>query len=91
IEAALERGRQALKQEDYEEMRSATEGINQTVQQAAQQMYSRAEAAGGAEGAGAGPGAGFRPGAETEPASEEAAAEEEEVVEADYEIVEEEK
>ncbi len=91
IEAALERGRQALKQDDASEIQAATDAIQAAVQEAAQKMYAKAGAgAPGAEagaGPGAGPGAGFEDvGAETAGGEEE----EEEVVEADYEIVEEE-
>ncbi len=81
IQAALERGRAALKQGDEAEIRAATDGIQQAVQAAAQQIYAKAGAGGGEETEG--DGAGFEtPGEEAKPESEE------EVVEADYEIVE---
>ncbi|MFQ5689670.1 MAG: molecular chaperone DnaK [Gemmatimonadota bacterium] len=84
IEKSLERGRAALKQDDGDEIAAATEEIQQTVQEAAQQMYAKA----GAEAAGAGGPEDFaQDGGSTEPGSD-ASAEEEEVVEADYEIVE---
>jgi molecular chaperone DnaK len=80
IEGKLESGREALKQGDLDQMRSATEAIQTTVQQAAQQIYA---AAGMGEQAAEAPGAA---GAETDMGSEEA---DDDVVEADYEIVEE--
>jgi len=80
IEAKLESGREALKQGDLDQMRSATEAIQTTVQQAAQQIYA---AAGMGEQAAEAAGAA---GAEAEAGPEEA---DDDVVEADYEIVEE--
>jgi molecular chaperone DnaK len=79
VEEKLERGRQALKQDDTAEIRSATEAIQQAVQAAAQQIYSKAGMgeAGGPEGF------------EEAASSEAPSGGEEEVVEADYEIVEE--
>jgi molecular chaperone DnaK len=82
VEAKLEKGRQALKQDEQEEIRAATEEIQQAVQALAQQIYSKA-----GMGDQAGPAEGFEAQAEAEPAEEEAA--DEEVVEADYEIVDE--
>ncbi len=81
IETALEKGRQALKQDDTAEIRTVTEEIQQAVQGAAQQMYANVDQAAGdvsEEG--------------VEMDGDETTAEdegEEEVVEADYEIVEE--
>ena len=88
IQAALERGRQALKQGDHAEVQAATQAIQDAVGAAAQQMYAKAGM--GEGGAAPGPEAGFEeatPGATAEP--EGGGGEEEEVVEADYEIVEE--
>jgi molecular chaperone DnaK len=81
IETALEKGRQALKQDDTAEIRTVTEEIQQAVQEAAQQMYANVDS-----------GTGDVSEDSTEMGGGEAAAEdegEEEVVEADYEIVEE--
>jgi molecular chaperone DnaK len=86
VDETLERGRQALKQDDHAEVQAATEAIQEAVQAAAQQMYAKAGMAGGTgpeeepdfeESTAA---------AETEPEPEEV---EDDVVEADYEIVEE--
>ncbi len=82
IEAALERGRKALKQDDVEEVNAATQAIQDAVGAAAQQMYAKA---GMADGAGAG--AEAEEAGAAEPAAD--GGQEEEVVEADYEIVEE--
>jgi molecular chaperone DnaK len=81
IETALEKGRQALKQDNTAEIRTVTEEIQQAVQGAAQQMYANVDQAAGdvsEEG--------------VEMDGDETTAEdegEEDVVEADYEIVEE--
>ncbi|MGD8496176.1 MAG: molecular chaperone DnaK [Gemmatimonadales bacterium] len=80
IESKLERGREALKEGDAAAMSSATEAIQSTVQQAAQQIYA---AAGMGEQGAAEPGAA---GAEPDMEADES---DEDVVEADYEIVEE--
>ncbi|HSH46053.1 MAG TPA: molecular chaperone DnaK, partial [Longimicrobiales bacterium] len=90
IDDALERSKKALKQDDLEEMNGARDELMQAFSAAGQQMYQEqqadaAAAAGAAEAAGA---AGGAPGgAEGESGAEE----EEDVVEADYEIVDEEK
>ncbi len=99
IEDALERGRQALKEGDHDEIKAATKGIQEAAQGAAQKMYSEAgqgAAAGGPGGMGAAgaagePGAPGAGAAEAEATAESADEEEEDVVEADYEIVDEEK
>ncbi len=84
VEAKLERGRQALKQDDTAEITAATEEIQQAVQALAQQIYSKA-------GMGDQPGAesDFEQSADTGEAEQDEAADDEVVVEADYEIVEE--
>jgi len=82
IESKLEQGREALKQGDMAAIRTATEAIQATVQQAAQQIYAAAgmgEPATGAPGSDGGP-------ADVESDEMEA---DDDVVEADYEIVEE--
>ncbi len=79
VDEKLERGRQALKQDDTEEIQAATEAIQQAVQAAAQQIYAKAGMGEPAQEA-----AGFEEGE-----AAETPAEEEDVVEADYEIVEE--
>jgi molecular chaperone DnaK len=84
VEETLERGRQALKQDDHAEVQAATEAIQEAVQGAAQKMYAKA-----GMGGDAGPEPEFdesTAAAETEPEAEMG---EEDVVEADYEIVEE--
>ncbi|WP_420633634.1 molecular chaperone DnaK [Candidatus Palauibacter sp.] len=83
IEAAMERGRAALKQDDQEEVTAATTAIQEAVGAAAQKMYA---AAGMGDDAAPGDAPGpddAESGVEVEDAGEE------EVVEADYEIVEE--
>jgi len=82
IETALETGRQALKQDDTEVVVAATQGIQDAVGAAAQQMYAAA---------GMGEGAATESDAEDMSAEVETEIEDEgeDVVEADYEIVEE--
>jgi len=84
LEAKLERGRQALKQDDTAEITAATEEIQQAVQTLAQQIYAKA-----GMGDGAGPGPDFEQSADAGEAEQAGAAGDEEVVEADYEIVDE--
>ncbi len=85
VEAKLERGRQALKQDDQGEIQAAAEDIQQAVQAAAQQIYAKA-----GMGDQAGPtDEGFDPGSADATATDETGASDEDVVEADYEIVEE--
>ncbi|MBT8477340.1 MAG: Hsp70 family protein, partial [Gemmatimonadetes bacterium] len=84
VEAKLERGRQALKQDDTAEITAATEEIQKAVQELAQQIYSKAGMGDQGE-----PAEGFEEAAEDGAAESEGAAGDEEVVEADYEIVDE--
>jgi molecular chaperone DnaK len=79
VEAKLERGRQALKQDDTAEISAATEEIQQAVQDLAQQIYSKAGMGDQAT----------EPTPDFEEDAEAAAEGDEEVVEADYEIVDE--
>jgi molecular chaperone DnaK len=80
IEAALERTREALKKDDDAEVKAASEDLQQLWHQVAQQAYQAASA-----GAGAGGGPAEDAGPEPE------APEDEGVIEADYEVVDEEK
>jgi molecular chaperone DnaK len=92
---ALERARKALKQNDIGEIRAAQEELQQAYSAAGAQIYQAQQAA----GAGAGPDAGFTGGATAGAGFEgDATAQaggaphrDEDVVEADYEIVEDEK
>ncbi|HUP02241.1 MAG TPA: molecular chaperone DnaK [Gemmatimonadota bacterium] len=82
VEAALERARQALKNDDENELRSATDDLQQVWHAIAQEAYQASAAAGQAEPAEAG--------ARSEGGGDERAADED-VIEADYEVVDEEK
>jgi molecular chaperone DnaK len=82
LEAAIERGKKALKQDDLGELQSARDELMQAVSAAGQQFYQAQ--AGQAQEAGA------QAGPEPEPSGARPR-EEEDVVEADYEIVDEEK
>jgi molecular chaperone DnaK len=84
VETKLERGRQALKQDDTAEITAATEEIQQAVQALAQQIYSKA----GMEDQ-AGAASDFEQSADSGEAGQDEAAGDEDVVEADYEIVDE--
>jgi len=85
VESAMERARAALKQDDLDEIRAAHQELMAAFSAAGQQVYQ-------AQGADAGAGAASAAGAETAgaPGAEQAAGQED-VVEADYEIVEEER
>jgi molecular chaperone DnaK len=89
LDAAAERARKALKQDDLAEVRSASEELSQAYSAAGAQMYQAQQ------GAGAGPDAGFSGGATAgagfEGDATAQASGQEDVVEADYEIVEDEK
>ncbi len=89
LDAAAERARKALKQDDLAEVRSASEELSQAYSAAGAQMYQAQQ------GAGAGPDAGFSGGATAgagfEGDATAQAAGQDDVVEADYEIVEDEK
>ncbi|MEW5928015.1 MAG: molecular chaperone DnaK [Gemmatimonadota bacterium] len=89
LDAATERARKALKQDDLAEVRSASEELSQAYSAAGAQMYQAQQ------GAGAGPDAGFSGGATAGAGFENdataQASGQEDVVEADYEIVEDEK
>ncbi len=87
LDAALERAKKALKQDDAGEMSAARDELMQAFSAAGQQIYQAQQASGQAEAEAAAAGAG-EPGAQ---AGAESAAPEEDVVEADYEIVDEEK
>jgi molecular chaperone DnaK len=90
VDSALERAKAALKQDDAAELNSAKEQLMQAFSAAGQQFYQSQAAQG--EAAGAGPdmgGMGEQPDIETTTAG--GAAADEDVVEADYEIVDEEK
>jgi molecular chaperone DnaK len=84
VETKLERGRQALKQDDTAEITAATEEIQQAVQALAQQIYSKA-----GMGDQAGATSDFQQSANAGEAEQDEAAGDEDVVEADYEIVDE--
>ena len=84
IEEAMERGRAALKQDDYDEVVETAQAIEKAVGVAAQKMYAAA-GMGNSEASNGGPDMEMEPdraGVETE------AEKEEDVIEADYEIVE---
>ncbi len=89
IDEAVERGKKALKEDDLGELNAAREELMQAFSAAGQQMYQADEAAAQAtDAAGAAGAEGFEGAAE---GAGEAETEDEDVVEADYEIVDEEK
>ncbi|HYW05498.1 MAG TPA: molecular chaperone DnaK [Longimicrobium sp.] len=92
LNESLERGRKALKQDDVAEVRAAAEALQQAFSAAGASIYAaQASAAGAAEGdagfsGGATGGAGFE-----DDATARATGGQDDVIEADYEIVEDEK
>jgi molecular chaperone DnaK len=91
LTAALERSRKALKQSDVNEIRQASEGLSTAYSAAGAAIYQAQQAAGGA-----GPDAGFSGGATAGAgfegdATAQAGGRNDDVVEADYEIVDEDK
>ena len=89
LDAAVERARKALKQDDLAELNAAREELMQAFSAAGQQFY-QAQAAEQAPPEGGGE-AGAEPGADAGAEASATAGAEEDVVEADYEIVDEEK
>jgi molecular chaperone DnaK len=87
IDSAVERSKKALKQDDLAEMNAARDELMQAFSAAGQQMYQDQQAQGAAGAEGPEPGAGAAGGG----AAEGGAEADEDVVEADYEIVDEEK
>jgi molecular chaperone DnaK len=81
IDAAVERGKKALKQDDVAELNAARDELMQAFSAAGQQMYQAEQQAAAADA----------PGSADAGEPQPAAAPDEDVVEADYEIVEEEK
>jgi molecular chaperone DnaK len=88
VEAALERGRAALKQDSVTELNGAKDQLMQAFSAAGQQFY-QAQSQTAEAAAGGGPGMGEQPDLETTQTGSAPA--DEDVVEADYEIVDEEK
>ena len=88
LDAALERAKKALKQDSASELNAAKEQLMQAFSAAGQQFY-QAQAQAQTQGAGAGAGMGQQPDVETQ--TSRARPKEEDVVEADYEIVDEQK
>jgi molecular chaperone DnaK len=86
LDTALERAKKALKQDSASELNAAKEQLMQAFSAAGQQFY---QAQAQAQGAGAAAGMGEQPEVETQTAG--ARPKEEDVVEADYEIVDEQK
>jgi molecular chaperone DnaK len=85
LESAVERTRQALKGADASEIRSAAEALQQAWMAAGREIHEAAQAQAAGAGAGAGTGGAETDGGPSEPAGGE------EAVEADYEVVDEEK
>jgi molecular chaperone DnaK len=81
VEAALERTREALKQDDDPELKSAMDDLQQLWHQIAQEAYQTAQSE-ASDG---------EPGVADDAASDAARESEEDVIEADYEVVDEEK
>jgi molecular chaperone DnaK len=94
VEAALEDLRGAVKSNDTDRMKTATEGVTAAMQAASADMYAKARQAGKAPGGGEGPGPGPGEGAAGggpaggEPGAQKA---EGEVIDADFEMVDDDK
>ena len=94
LEAGIEQIRDALKTENADSIKSATEELNTLWQEVGKQMYQDASAQGAAQGADAGPGAGPGPGPQAgpQPGPDGGSSDggDDKVVDADYEILDEE-
>jgi molecular chaperone DnaK len=91
LEGAVERGRKALKQDDVNEIRSAMEELSQAYSAAGAQMYQAQQTAGAGADAGFSGGATAGAGFEGDATASATPGGQEDVVEADYEIVEDDK
>jgi molecular chaperone DnaK len=91
LSEALERGRRALKQDDVSEVRSATDELQQAYAAAGASIYQAQQGAAGGPDAGFTGGATAGAGFEGDATAQATPAAEDDVVEADYEIVEDEK
>jgi molecular chaperone DnaK len=89
LDEALERARKALKQDDVAEVRSATEALQQAYSAAGAQIYAAQQAAGASTGGDAGFSGGATAGAgfEGDATASAGGRPQDDVVEADYEIV----
>ncbi|MEA2062722.1 MAG: molecular chaperone DnaK [Gemmatimonadota bacterium] len=86
LQAALDRTKEALKGEDLEEIKSSSEALTQTWSELAQKLYQTQGAEPGAE-----PGEAGAPGGEAASDAAAGGGDESQVVDADYEVVEEDK
>ncbi|HEY6827606.1 MAG TPA: Hsp70 family protein, partial [Gemmatimonadaceae bacterium] len=89
LEASVERARKALRGDDMNEIRAAQEDLNRTFSEAGQSFYAQSQGAGAPPGDESGP-TGGQPGQPGQPGAT-GHAPNEDVVEADYEIVDENK
>jgi molecular chaperone DnaK len=89
LESGIEDIRNALKTDKVEEIKSATDKLNNLWQEVGQHMYQ--DVSGQAQAAGAGPGAGQQAGPQPGADSEAGGKKDDKVVEADYEIIDEDK
>jgi len=87
LDEALERARKALKQDDVNEVRSASEALQQAYSAAGAQIYAAQQQAGGGADAGFSGGATAGAGFEGDATASAGGQAPEDVVEADYEIV----
>jgi molecular chaperone DnaK len=85
LDAAVERSRKALRGDDLNEIKAAQEELNRVFSEAGQSFYAQSQSAGEGAPAGGAPGEAPNAGAQSTPGGNE------DVVEADYEIVDENK
>jgi molecular chaperone DnaK len=88
VEAAVARVKEAVKSNNIDEMRSATEALTQVWHEAASQMYARASQQSGPQPGAGGPGAPGSDGGQTGPQPGSRERKEGDAVDADFEVVE---
>jgi molecular chaperone DnaK len=91
LDSAVERARKALRGDDLNEIKAAQEELSKVFAEAGQSFYAQAQSTAGAGPEGSGPGGGTDGGAGAGPTGAPKGEGKEDVVEADYEIVDENK
>jgi len=91
VESAIETLKGAIKDDDIERMKSAMEALNAALQEASTELYAQAQAEAESQQAAGGQPGGSAPGGDESAAPADAASKGDDVIDADFEMVDEEK
>jgi len=91
VESAIETLKGAIKDDDVERMKSAMEALNAALQEASTELYAQAQAEAESQQAAGGQPGGSAPGGDESAAPADAASKGDDVIDADFEMVDEEK